>query len=249
MSAENHKILEKSMRLLESVANHAEGISLTALCNEVDIPKGSAHSLLNTLVNMNYLRRDPRTLLYYLNLRTFEIGARYIENNTYFRYTRDVLERLVAATGQSAHMAVLDGTDVMYIHKVDCSHAIRMVSIVGRRIPAHATAIGKALLADLSDDQIRELYRDRPLSRMTSNTIDNLDALLAQLARTRVLGYAQEREESTIGLECVGVAVGRPGTANHTAISLSVPVDPARRSMEAYIKPILEARQTLQAML
>lgn len=249
MSTGNHKILEKSMRMLEAVSNHAEGISLTGLCNEIDIPKGSAHCLLSTLVNMGYLRRDPRTALYYISLKTFEVGARFVENNRHFRYAREVLENLVATTGQTAHMAVLDGTDVIYIHKVDCSHAVRMVSIIGRRIPAHATAIGKALLADYTNDQIRAMYEGKQLARLTENTIGDLDALIAQLERVRVVGYAQERGESSIGIECVAVAVGKPDDPTHTAISLSVPIDPERKDMKQFITPALEAKQYLQVML
>ncbi len=131
MSTENHRILEKSMRMLEVVSNHPEGISLTDICAEVNVAKGSAHSLLTTLVNMGYLRRDPRTSLYTVSLKTFEVGARFVENNRHFRYAREVLENLVASIRQTAHMAVLDGTDVIYIHKVDCSHAIRMVPSSG----------------------------------------------------------------------------------------------------------------------
>ena len=249
MGTENHRILEKSMRMLEVVSNHPEGISLTDLCAEVDVAKGSAHSLLTTLVNMGYLRRDPRTSLYTVSLKTFEVGARFVENNRHFRYAREVLENLVASIRQTAHMAVLDGTDVIYIHKVDCSHAIRMVSIIGRRIPAHATAIGKALLADYTNEQVRALYEGKPLARLTENTISDLDALIEQLEQVRLKGYAYEKGESTIGIECVAVAVGRADDPTHTAISISVPINPARADMSEYITPILEAKQYLQVMM
>lgn len=249
MSAGNHKILEKSMLMLEAVSNHPEGITLTNLCKEIDIPKGSAHALLSTFVNMGYLRRDQRTSLYYINLKTFEVGARFVENNRHFRYAREVLENIVSRTGETAHMAVLDGTDVVYISKFDYSHAIRMVSIIGRRIPAHATAIGKALLSGYSNDEIRAMYQGKSLERLTENTVVDLDMLIEQLDRARLVGYTSEREESTRGIECVGVAVGKPSNPTHIAISLSVSVDPARESMEKFITPLLEAKHYLQAML
>ena len=249
MSGGNHKILEKSMLMLEAVSNHSDGISLTDLCNEVGIPKSSAHALLTTFVNLGYLRRDPRTSLYHIGLKTFEVGARYVENNRHFRYARELLENIVSTTDQTAHMAVLDGTDVVYISKFDCSHAIRMVSIIGRRIPAHATAIGKALLSGYTDDEIRALYAGRELARLTENTLTDLDVLIAQLQQARLVGYTSEREESTRGIECVAVAVGKPGDPTHTAISIYIPSDPKRADMKQFITPLLEAKQYLQVML
>ena len=248
MAEKNHKILEKSLKMLEYVGLNS-GVSLTEICNAVDIPKSTAHSLLNTFVNMRYMKKDKNGL-YGMDIGLFELGNRYVDNDYFFQAAREVLEEIVSRVDETAHLAVLDGTDAVYVCKCECSHTVRMVSFVGKRLPAHASAIGKALLSGYSDEKIRELYRNRNMEQFTNNSIHSIDVLIEQIQDIRRLGYAQEHEESTPGVECIAIPiVGRHSGQVEAAVSISVPVIRSEGNMEKFQKPLADAKHSLEILL
>jgi DNA-binding IclR family transcriptional regulator len=249
MDDKTHKILGKAMMMLEYVSYNPDGVSLTEICKHVGIAKGSAHILLYTFVQMKYMRRDPKTGLYTLGIRTFEVGSRFVERNAFYTNAREILEGLVAVTGETAHLAVLDGIDVVYINKFDSSQPVRMVSFIGKRIPAHATAIGKALLSGYSDEKIREIYEEKSLEKVTPNTIDDLEKLIEQIHEIRFTGLAYEKEESTPGVQCISIAIHNRSGSVVAAISISIPVSRGAQGVEKFIGPLLEAKSSLQMTL
>lgn len=249
MPEKNHKILEKSIKMLEYVSRN-QGVTLTDICNAVEIPKSSAHLLLSTFVNMNYMRKDPKTGIYTLDVGAFELGSRFVDNNDFYRSAREILEAVVAKIDETTHLAVLDGTNAVYICKHESSQSVRMVSFIGKLLPAHASAIGKALLSGYTDEKIRDLYAGKTLERFTENTITDLDALISQLDEVRRTGFAMEREESSPGVECIAVPiVSRFSGATEAALSVSVPISRSRGNLEQYQGILLEAKRSLEIML
>ena len=119
-------------------------------------------------------------------------------------------------------MAILDGENVLYIGKADSDQAIRMISRLGSRLPANATALGKALLSGLEDDEVRQRF-SQGLPRLTDHTITDLEPLLAQLKQVRENGIAWEEEESTPHLCCVAVPLRQRGSV-FAALSVSMPL-------------------------
>lgn len=248
MAEKNHKILEKSLKMLDFVSKN-DGVSLTEICNAVEIPKGSAFILLNTFVNMRYMKKDKNGL-YRTGIALFELGTRFVDNNEFFRTAREVLEGLVRAVDETAHLAVLDGTDAVYVCKYECSHTVRMVSFVGKRLPAHGSAIGKALLSGYTEAEIHTLYGDRELEIFTPHTIRDLDVLIEQVRETRLCGFAAEHEESTPGVECVAVpVVSRHSGQVEAAISISVPVSRSSGHLEQFKEPLWNAKRSLEILL
>lgn len=249
MPQKNHKILEKALLMLEYVSRN-DGATLTEICGCAGIPKSSAHILLSTFVNMRYMKKNAKTGLYSLDIGSFELGSRFVENNDFYRYAREVLESLVGDTGETAHLAVLEGTDVVYLCKFECSHTVRMVSFVGRRIPAHATAVGKALLSGFGDDAIRALYADRELTPLTENTVCQIEELIAQIHTIRATGFSSEHEESTPGVECIAVPVlNRHSGTVQAGVSISVPIIRGKGDLERFKQPLLEAKASLEMIL
>lgn len=248
MTEKNHKILEKALSMLEYVAVE-RGNCLTEICNAVDIPKSTAHSLLNTFVNMGYMKKD-RSGQYSIDIKLFELGNRYVNNDSFLQAAREVLDAIVVEVDETAHLAILDGTDAVYVCKCDCSHTVRMVSFVGKRLPAHASAIGKALLSGYTDEEIRALYKDKQLERLTENSIRSIDVLLEQIADIRRQGFAKEHEESTPGVECIAMPIiGRNSGKVEAAVSISVPVFRSEGNVEKYRQPLLDARRSLEILL
>lgn len=243
-----HRILEKSLLIIEYVSQH-NGVSLTELSEFAELSKSSAHALVHTMADMNYLSREERTGLYYIGLKSFEVGSRYVENNDIYRAAKEVLEGVSEASRETAHLAVLDGTDVVYICKHDSNQAIRMISYTGKRVPAHATAIGKALLTDYTNEELCRLYEGRNMERLTEHTITELDVLISQINQARMVGTAFEREESTAGVQCVAVPIHNREGKVVMAMSVSVPIFRSDDTMQPHIDNLRQGKQRMELML
>ena len=132
---------------------------------------------------------------------------------------------VAGSCGETVHVATLDGVEVVYLAKVDSIHQVRMASAVGRRLPAHCTAVGKALLSAIPDDELSRRYggEEDPLPAMTPNSITRLAKLRDDLAQVRDRGYALDDCESNRDVRCVAASVCEPGGTPVAALSISVP--------------------------
>lgn len=245
----NHKMLEKALWMLELAAESDNGVTTSQVCAALDMPKSSVFNLLNTFANMGYLDKNADTGRFSIGLKVFELGSGFLQKNDNYTYMYDVLKKLVDEVGETAHMAILDGRDIVYINKYDCSHAVRMISNIGKRVPAHATAIGKALLSALTDDEIRQLYRGTSLQALTPNTITTIEGLLQNIQTIRETGFATECEESTPSVQCIAVPVFSQRSSFKTAISISVPLSRSPMGLDSFKAPLLEAKKQLSAIL
>jgi DNA-binding IclR family transcriptional regulator len=156
------------------------------------------------------------------------------------------LDWLAQETGETVHLARLDGGDVVYLTTRESHHYLRPFSRVGRRLPAHSTSLGKALLADRTDEDVAALL-PAELPALTAHTIVRRPEFFADLARTRKRGFAVDRQENTIGLRCIGVALHYDRPARD-AISCSVPT--ARMTagrQRAIVDALLAARDRLES--
>ncbi|GAA4682269.1 IclR family transcriptional regulator [Phytohabitans rumicis] len=214
------KSADRTLEVLEALAASPSRRSLVDLARTLDIPKSSLHGILRTMARRGWVETDVTGTRFGLGVRALEVGAAYLNADDAVGLVSGVLDDLSRQFGEAVHLGRLDGPDVVYLAKRESVHRLRLYSAIGRRLPAHATALGKALLA-LCEDPAGQLRW--PLPRLTTNTITDRDALLAELAQTRVRGYAVDREENTDGIVCFAIVV--PLAAPPTdAISISVPV-------------------------
>lgn len=196
------------------------------------LPKSSLHELLSVLVDRSYVNVDGTTRRYRLGIRVWEVGQAYIHHRHIIDEARPAMNAIVALLNETVQLSVLDGLENVYLAKVDCSHPLRLQTDVGKRFPAHATAIGKVLLAHLpSQDFVRRL-REHALPRLTEQTITDPDQLAADLARVRSQGFAADWEEGMAGLRCVAVPI-RDHRGVTAAMSASIPVARATPSQMA----------------
>lgn len=244
MENKNHRMLEKALDILEYISNYPNGATLLEICTDLELPKSSAYGLVMTFANMGYLNKNLDNR-FTIGIKAFEVGSTFMENQDFHSYSRDVLAELVRATNETAHLALLDGRNVVYLSKFDCTHVIRMVSSIGKRIPAHATALGKALLSGKTEQEIRTLYAEHPLQKVTPNTIDDIEMLLEQVEQIRQTGFAFESEESTVGVHCIAVPVSDYTGKIQMAISLSVPLIRGEFDFEQVKKPLLQAKKKM----
>lgn len=212
----------RTVEVLEFFAQHPGPYSLAALQQELGYPKSSLYMLLRTLADAGWVETDATGTLYGIGVRALLVGTSYIDGDELVSASRDAMEWLSETTGETVHLARADGRDMVYLATHESRHYLRPISRIGRRLPAHATSLGKALLAQLPEQRVRELVGPTPES-LTDHTLTDAAALDADLELTRERGYAVDHEENTLGLRCFGVAVRTEHPAR-SALSCSVPL-------------------------
>lgn len=240
------KSADRTLDVLEALAASPDRPTLGELARRLGIPKSSLHGVLRTLQARNWVRADETGTRFGLGLRALRVGAAYVEADDAVTLLAPVLDDLAARFGETVHLGRLDGSDIVYLAKRESVHPLRLFSAIGRRLPAHATALGKALLAAHDDDALTRLL-PTPLPRLTPHTLTDPAALRADLLATRAAGYAVDREENSEGIICVAVAVPvrRLGQATGQvpidAISISVPMSRHSDGLQARIATALRA--------
>ena len=189
------------------------------------LPRTTVHELLTTLAARSYLvplRSQPGR--FRLGVRTYQLGSRYAEQLDLAAEGEQVAREVAETCDETVHVAVLEDTDVIYIAKVDSTHAVRMVSAAGRRLPAHCTSVGKMLLASLPETELEGRIAEAEFTAMTPNSITDPDVLRTELARIRDRGIAVEHRESNPDVSCVAAPVRDSAGTVVAALSISAPM-------------------------
>ncbi len=200
------KSADRTIELLELLAGYSEPLTLSEIHRELAYPKSSLFVLLRTLVARGWVETDRRGTGYSIGVRALLVGTSYLDRDPVIRAATRVLEELRTEVNETVHLARLDGADVVYLASRESAHHLRLTSRVGRRVPAYATALGKALLSGRTDAEVDALLPAK-LEPLTPQTVTDRDALFAELALVRERGYATERGQNTPGLGCFAVAL------------------------------------------
>jgi DNA-binding IclR family transcriptional regulator len=209
--------VDRAIDLIEAFQSGEDERGVAELAREVDLPRATVHRLLSSLTNRGFLAQDQRTGKYRLGLRLFELGSMVGNSLDVKRVAYPQMVNLMKQSGETAHLVVLDGIDVVFVDKVETDNPFRMVSQIGRRLPARFSGSGKALLSELPDAELRRRF---------SNVLDDsqVAVLLDQLTAIRERGWAVDDEETQAGLRCIGTVV-RDHTGSAVAgLSISGPV-------------------------
>ena len=210
--------VERAFDLLNHIADAGGRTTLSELSASVDLPMPTIHRLLKTLVGLGAARQ--------LSDRGYALGPSLIRlgnlaGEQLGTIARPYLRALVNELSESANVAVLDGDMVVYADQVPSSQQMRMFTEVGRRVHPHCTAVGKALLADTPEEDVRALLARTGLPRHTDRTLTRADDFVAALSAVREQGYALDEGEQEVGVRCVAVALDRGPLA--LALSISGP--------------------------
>ena len=210
--------LGRAFDVLELMAAADGEIALSRLAEESGLPGPTIHRIVRTLVARGYVLQLP-SRRYMLGPRLIGLGA--AARASVEAWASPPLHTLAEETGETANLAMLDLDRVVYVAQVPSTrHTMRMFTEVGRRVSAHCTGVGKALLAQLPDDDVRRLMTVAGMPALTTHTITDAGRMLEELAQIRERGYAVDDGEQELGVRCVAVAV--PGTRG-TAVSVSGP--------------------------
>ncbi|MQY05659.1 IclR family transcriptional regulator [Actinomadura macrotermitis] len=235
--------LTRGLLLLTELADGPR--SLDELAARAGVHKTTVLRLLRALQEERFVRRDDDHR-YHLGSRLFALAGAALEQRGVREIARPHLARLNEATGQTVHLGVYEDGAVVYLDKFDSRHAIRMYSRVGLAMPLHATAIAKALLADLPEAARRRVAAGIDYVRHTGNTIGGAAELLAELVRVAEQGYALDDAEHETFIRCVAVPVRGAGGRAVAAVSISVPDVLSGRDQVLELLPAL--RDTARAI-
>ncbi|HEU5470266.1 MAG TPA: IclR family transcriptional regulator [Actinophytocola sp.] len=214
----------RALDILELLLDTPE-ISAPEITERLGLPRTTVHELVTTLADRSYLIPIPgQPTRYRLGLRLFLLGSSFAERLDISHEAQQVAQEVAASCDETVHVALLEGTEVVYIAKMDSTHPVRMVSAVGRRLPAHCTGVGKMLLSGLGSDELDALYpRNRTLLAMTPRSITSPTKLRTHLAAVRKAGIAYDDCESNTAVHCVAAPVYERSGAMVAAMSISVP--------------------------
>lgn len=199
------KSAERTLRCLELVAHHRNGILFTEIQDGLAIPKSSAHNLIQELLSNGYLLFNEATNRYYVGLEFVKLCTICMKGTDLLQELQILTSELGQEIGQTTHACVLDGIGLRYLAKFETNPGISSMNAIGDHIPAHCTASGKMLLSQFSNQEVAELYGGQPLEMLTDRSINSIDRLLSELDETRRRGYALEFGESKDFAACIAI--------------------------------------------
>ncbi len=215
--------LSRGLLLLEAVAEAEEGVSLSDLAMQVGLAPSTTHRLLNTLEQRGFLQQDMAPGRWHIGVQAFHIGNAFLNGRDFVAQSRPFLVRLMEESGETANLAVEDEGQAVILAQVQCREMMRMMVPLGSRSPMHASGVGKALLACMSDKQVTALLHRHGLAAITEHSIRSPEVLRKELDVTRGRGWAYDDEEHALGLRCVAATVHDEHGQAVAAISLSGP--------------------------
>jgi IclR family acetate operon transcriptional repressor len=215
--------LTRGLSILECLARTEGGLTLTDIGHRVDLPPSTTHRLLATLEKMGYVYQAGDLGLWYVGLQAFTVGSSFLANRDFATHSHAYMRRLMEQSGETANLAILDGTEAVFIDQVQCRETMRTIVKLGSRVPLHASGVGKAIFASLPDDQIDALLKVKGLPRITENTITSPETMWASVRVIRQRGWSFDDEEHLPGTRCVAAPIYDEHEEPLGAISLAGP--------------------------
>jgi DNA-binding IclR family transcriptional regulator len=195
--------IDKTLSVLEALGEHGR---LADIASATGLPKSTVHRILQALVDRGFARSDGSGG-YLAGPRILTLAGQVMVRFDPAREAGGALADLRDRTGQTVHFAMLSGDEAVYVAKIEARQPYRMASRIGMSMPLHCTSIGKAILAELTDDEVTALAGRVELARRTPRTITTVPALLRHLELVRRRGFAIDDEENEGNIRCVGAAV------------------------------------------
>ncbi len=201
------RVIERAFGVLDALHGHGPQLTLSEIAEHLDLHKSTVHRLLMVLERQRFVERNPRNSKYQLGLRLFELGWSARANRDVPELAAPFLRRLVAETGETAHLCVLHDGKMLSVANAESPRALRTPSTVGRRVEMYCTSVGKCILAFMDDAELEVIVTKQMLRGHTRKTITSLHMLRVHLQQVREKGYAMDDEEFEEGLRCIGAPV------------------------------------------
>jgi IclR family pca regulon transcriptional regulator len=240
--------LAKGFKVLEAFTAQAPELTLAEVARRAGLDNATTFRLLNTLVGTSYVQRVPETRRFRLSLKVLDLGFHAIARMELRARVRPALRSLVGDVNEAASLAVLDGTEMLYVERVQAGLTRLGVDIrIGSRLPVYCSSLGLAMLAWMSPERRNRLLDAAPRVKLTANTVTDKKEILARLALARRQGYVVVDQEITLGLRVLAAPVLDVDRFPIAAVSVAAPV--IRMPLAEFVKvaagPVMEAAREI----
>lgn len=199
--------LDRTFDILELLAREQQPMSLVEISRALDLHKSTVYRLLSSLKDRGYIEKSETTNLYRLGLGFIELSSIFLNKVEIKTEAEPHLQQLSQDLGRTVYLAIMQDNEVAYIDKYETFNSLRKYSVIGQRRPLYCTSLGKALLMDRTDHEIRELFADTRLKQYTEHTITTLNGLIEELGRCRARGFTRDNQEMVEGEQCIGAPI------------------------------------------
>ncbi len=243
--------LVRGLAVLEAFTSEKPALTLNELAKAVELSRSSVYRLVYTLTELGFLEREGQNKTYRLGSRVLRLGFAYLASQEVVEIARPHLAKLRDTTNCSAHLGILDGTDILYVARYADRKALTSRVQVGARLPAHATSIGRAILSQFTASEIRRRFKDTPMSRFSDITPTDVEGLIALLARDAARGYVLSHSAFEPGIASIAAPIFNEDGAVAGAINITTPEQTSEaESLETTIKDaVLETADTISQWL
>jgi len=207
MEDNSSRAVERALTMLEAIAERDNGMTNAEISRRLEMPKSSASYILRALERRGYLRRDSETNKYRLGLKVLSLSRGALDGLDVRVIALPALQSLMERSHLTAHLAVLDHGEAVYVEKVEAPGFVKMNTWVGRHMPIHCTSVGKALVAWLPEVEVKALLKESGMRKRTPKTIVVYARYMQELARVREQGHAVDDEENSHGVRCVAAPI------------------------------------------
>ena len=220
---ESMRSLHRAVSVLNTFGLDEPELSVTDIAQRAGIPKTTAYRIIKYLLGVGFLERDLNTGKYTIGGGLFSIASLYLNTTDYFKAAEPVMGTLNELTHEAVNLGILDKGNVTVVMKEESKHKFRFSIHVGTTLPAYASALGKALLSELTEAELDTICQDEKLKALTKNTIATKTELKQELEQVRISGVAFDKAEGYEGVGGVGSAIRDVSGKAVAAISISVP--------------------------
>lgn len=227
--------LSRALLVLERLATSDMGMSLTEVASSLGLAPSTAHRLLNSLRSHHFVDVDDTQGLWSIGVNAFAVGNAYLKKRDVIAQSRPFMKRLVAETGETSNLAILEQDRVVYVGQVESPQTMRMVVSLGSSSPLHASGVGKALLSVVPTGDALALIKQTDMVAFTEHTITNADQFATELQHIQQQGYSLDDEEQFEGLRCIAANIYNEYGEAVAAISISGPAVRVKRERLAQL--------------
>jgi DNA-binding IclR family transcriptional regulator len=237
---ESIRAVERALDVLVCFSRETPELTMTQIAEQVGIHKSTVHRLLATLEKKRFVQRDPVTGIYSLGIRLLQMAYLTLERNDLRQLATPFLRHLCDQFQENVDLSVLDDTEVVYLNMIESPQRVKLAAAVGQRLPALATASGKAILAFMPDETVRHML-ERGITQYTLHTLRSPEAFFENMQQVRKWGFALSEQEFEDGINAVGAPILDPSSQPIAAVAIAGPAYRLTRERMIEIGPVVLA--------
>lgn len=239
--------IDRAVFILETLAD-TNSLGLGELSEKVGLHKATTHRIVQSLIENGLIEQVEENKQYRVSLRMFELGNKRVQNIDFINVAKSNIRQLSEEINQTVHLVIEDNDEILYIDKYGDHHESKMRSKIGLKAPLYCTAVGKAMLAKRSDNEILLYWSDLETEQKTEHTLTNIEQFMAEIEKVREEGYAVDDEEFEYGVFCVGSIFSSYKESVAGALSISLPIK-EKPNKEHYVAKIRECAERISQLL